>query len=204
MAKRFADTELWQKAWFQDLTIKEKVLVMFLFGNCDCAGVWDINYRLASFIIGETVTEEDIKKINDKKELFIFLSENKIFVKKFIEFQYGNLSDNCKPHKPIIERLKNYGIYERVIKPFGNPLETLEEKEKEKEKEKEQVKEKEKENNTIPFLILKDGEIKTHHLPANDEAVFLRAKSFWERNGAVVLTDKDGEEVGIKDEHYAK
>ena len=35
MAKRFVDTELWQKEWFQYLTLKQKVLVKYLFENCD-------------------------------------------------------------------------------------------------------------------------------------------------------------------------
>ena len=67
MAKRFVDTEIWDKAWYQDLTIKEKILVKYLFENCDYAGVWDINLRMASFIIGESITLTDIYNINNKK-----------------------------------------------------------------------------------------------------------------------------------------
>ena len=37
MAKRFTDTEIWQKDWFLDLPIKQKLLVKFIFDNCDCA-----------------------------------------------------------------------------------------------------------------------------------------------------------------------
>jgi hypothetical protein len=47
MAKRFVDTELWQKEWFQDLTLKEKILIKYIFENCDCAGVWNGNFKLA-------------------------------------------------------------------------------------------------------------------------------------------------------------
>ena len=71
MAKRFFDTELWKKDWFLDLPIKHKLLVLFLFENCDCAGIWEFNFRLASFLIGETVSIEDVNFINSKKEQFI-------------------------------------------------------------------------------------------------------------------------------------
>jgi hypothetical protein len=149
MAKRFIDTEIWNKAWYQELTLKEKILVKYIFEQCDCAGVWDINFRLASFIIGETVSIKDIDSINHKNILFEIFDNDKIFVIDFIKFQYGTLSENCKPHKPIIEKLKKYGLFERVSKGYSKGyakgMDTLEEKEKEKEKEQLIEKEKEKE-----------------------------------------------------------
>lgn len=141
MAKRFVDTEIWNKAWYQELTLKEKILVKYIFEQCDCAGVWDTNFRLASFVIGETVSFEDIEKINRKNLLFEVFDNDKIFVIDFIKFQYGTLSENCKPHKPIIEKLKKYNLLERVLKGYSKGIETLEEQ----EQVQEQVKEKEKE-----------------------------------------------------------
>lgn len=143
MAKRFVDTELWNKAWYQELSIKHKILVKYIFEQCDCAGVWDINFRLASFIIGETVSIADIDSINSKNLLFEVFDNDKIFVIDFIKFQYGSLSDNCKPHKPIIEKLKKYNLFERVLKGYSKGIETLEEQEQEQEKDKEKEKEKE-------------------------------------------------------------
>ena len=136
MAKRFIDTELWQKEWFQDLSIENKLLLKYIFENCDCAGVWNSNYRLASFILGVQVNQDDIKKINEKKQQFDILSNGDIFVIDFIKFQYGTLSENCKPHKPVIEKLKKYGLFERVSKGFPKGFQTLEEKEQEQYKEK--------------------------------------------------------------------
>ena len=72
MAKRFVDTELWQKEWFQDLSLKEKILVKYIFENCDCAGVWNGNFKLASFIIGDSVSIDDLESINNKKHQFDF------------------------------------------------------------------------------------------------------------------------------------
>ena len=83
MSKRFVDTDLWQKSWFQELSTANKLLVLFIFQNCDNAGVWNINYRLASFIIGEPVCENDINFINSKNYMFEKFDDDKIFVIDF-------------------------------------------------------------------------------------------------------------------------
>ena len=147
MAKRFVDNEIWKKEWFQDLSLKHKILIKYIFENCDIAGVMEMNYRLASFLIGEKITKTDIEEINNAKEQFYFIDNNKIYIRNYIEFQYGTLSENCKPHKPVIDKLKKYGIYERVCKGFAKGINTLEEKEQYKEKEQEKEKDKEKEIN---------------------------------------------------------
>lgn len=147
MAKRFVDNEIWKKEWFQDLSLKHKILIKYIFENCDIAGVMEMNYRLASFLIGEKITKTDIEEINNAKEQFYFIDNNKIYIRNYIEFQYGTLSENCKPHKPVIDKLKKYGIFERVCKGFTKGINTLEEQEQEEEQEqgKEQGKKKEKE-----------------------------------------------------------
>lgn len=151
MSKRFCDTDLWQKEWFQDLSLLEKITFKYILENCDCAGVWNINFKLASFIIGEKINIDILKAINEKKKQFELLDDNNIFVIDFIKFQYGSLSENCKPHKPIIEKLKKYGLYERVLKGYSKGIETLEEKEQEQEKEKEKEIEIEKSKNSKNF-----------------------------------------------------
>lgn len=145
MAKRFVDNEIWKKEWFQDLSLKHKILIKYIFENCDIAGVMEMNYRLASFLIGEKITKTDIEEINNAKEQFYFIDNNKIYIRNYIEFQYGTLSENCKPHKPVIDKLKKYGIFERVCKGFTKGINTLEEQEQEEEQGKEQGKKKEKE-----------------------------------------------------------
>ena len=116
MTKRFIDTELWQKEWFQQLNLKHKLLLKYIFENCDCAGFWVPNFSLASFLIGEAVTLNDVKKINNYKKQFEILSNGTIFVSEFIQFQYGKLSESCKPHKPVIEKLKKYKLFEKLKK----------------------------------------------------------------------------------------
>lgn len=114
MSKRFVDTELWQKEWFQNLSLKHKILLKYIFENCDCAGIWEFNFRMASFIIGENVTIDDIKEINQIKKQFEIL-ENKLYICDFIKFQYGKLSYACKPHLPVIKLLKKNGIEFEIL-----------------------------------------------------------------------------------------
>ena len=66
MAKRFTDTDLWDKEWFSTLSCKHKCLIRFLFDKCDQSGVWSSNFALASVYIGETVTEYDIEILSSR------------------------------------------------------------------------------------------------------------------------------------------
>lgn len=138
--KRFTDTEIWDKEWYMNLTLKEKLLVRYIFDKCDNCGVWSPNWILASTYIGEKVTAYDLVNFGSRLE---FVGE-KIFIVDFIQFQYGELTENCKPHRPIITKLKKYRLYDRVLKGYQTPIETPEEKEKDQEKEMEKDKEQEK------------------------------------------------------------
>lgn len=130
MAKRFTDTEIWDKEWFMALSPKEKCLVKFIFDKCDVAGIWSPNWVLASACVGEQVGLTDLEKFSYRLE---FLGE-KIFVADFIEFQYGELSDKCIPHKKVIAILKKYGLFERVSIGYTKGITTLKEEDKDKDK----------------------------------------------------------------------
>jgi hypothetical protein len=131
MAKRFTDTELWDKEWYMNLSLKEKLLVRFLFDKCDVAGIWTPNWSLASLYIGETVTYKDLEKFSRRLE---FIGE-KIFIPDFIEFQYGQLSEKCNPHLKVIATLKKYGLYEGYLKGSLRVKEQEEEQEEEADQE---------------------------------------------------------------------
>lgn len=144
MSKRFTDNELWQKQWFMDLSPIEKVAFFYIKDACDCVGVWNPNFKLADFLIGEGVNWGELrKKLNGNVEL---LSDGKWFIIDFVRFQYGELTEKCKPHKKYIQVLKNHGLFERVLKGYTKGIDTLQEKEEEKELEKDKEKEEEKES----------------------------------------------------------
>jgi hypothetical protein len=98
------------------------------------AGVWSPNWTLASAYIGDEVGEADLAVFNGQLQK---MEGGKFFVPDFIEFQYGQLSENCKPHQKVISLLKKYKLLERVSIPYTKGIHTLQEEEEEEEKDKE-------------------------------------------------------------------
>ena len=58
MVKRLSDSEIWNKDWFLDLTDKQKLLVKFLFDNCDCAGIYEISKRMLRVCFEQSITSQ--------------------------------------------------------------------------------------------------------------------------------------------------
>lgn len=147
MAKRFTDTEKWKQEWWQEADHKTQITWFYLLDNCDPSGVWEINIPLLNF---QTKNQWSKKMFLDAfKGRVIEIKSNKIFILKFIEFQYGALSQDCNPHKRVIMTLKHHGIPEGYLKGTLRVLSTLEEEEEEEEEDKEEEKEKvQKEKNS--------------------------------------------------------
>lgn len=138
MAKRFTSTDKWEDLWFSELSIKYKLFWIYLLDKCDNAGIWEKNFRVASFFIGANFTEQDALKVFSER--IIPINGNKWFIPNFIKFQYGELSENVNPHKPVIAKLESLGLYENgVFKgsfTLNEVIGTLEDKDKEQDKEK--------------------------------------------------------------------
>jgi hypothetical protein len=138
MAKRFTDTKKWGKTSFDELSNEMKLVWIFLCDNCDHAGIWDFNLRLLQFHLGQNITREAIESaLGDK---VVWLSDRKIFLPGFIDFQYGALNPENKVHKSVLTRLEKEG----AIKDLASPLQGAKDKDKDKDKEKDKAKAKEK------------------------------------------------------------
>lgn len=131
MAKRFTDTELWDKGWFMDLPPRLKCLVKMVRDKADLSGVWDPNWRIANMLIGEPVTEEELLSI-DGGQQFQKLPSGKIFCLGFVEFQYGILSEKSPVHRKVLNILANHKI------PYKYPINRGQEEEEDKEDEEEE------------------------------------------------------------------
>ena len=147
MSKRFTDTDKWHKQWFRKLKPIEKVAWFYITENCDNVGVWDTDFELANYIIGENVDWENfVTKVNGNIEI---LSNNKWWLVDFCEFQHPDLNPDStsKPIQSYIKLLKKHKLYEKIIKGYTKGMDNLyiKYKEKEKDKVKERVREKEKE-----------------------------------------------------------
>lgn len=140
MAKRFTASDKWKDTWFSNLDDKQRLFWLYLLDDCDCAGIWEKNFKAASYFIGGKLTEEwAIKFLIDK---VYNCNGSKWFIPKFIDFQYGELSESCNPHKAVIRQLRKYGLYEGYLKgTYG----TLEDKDKEQVQDQDEDKDKDKE-----------------------------------------------------------
>lgn len=159
MAKRFTDTNKWEKDSFSSLSNKMKLVWVYLCDKCDHAGVWDINMKLLSFHFGEAVhLDEILSSFGDK----ITVHENKLILHSFIKFQYGVLNANNKVHRSVINLLEDM-----KIKPLGSPLYGAKDKDKEKDMDKD--KEQDKDKDTASPMT--DDVIRTHARATIDKLV---------------------------------
>ena len=109
MAKRFIDTKIWDKAWFRRLTPKNKLVWIYLLTRCDHAGIWDADWEAAEFLIGEWVDFKKLPKEITEKMKYIE-GEDQYYIPSFIDFQYGELKENSKPHLSVIKRLSEKNL----------------------------------------------------------------------------------------------
>jgi len=129
VAKRFAETKIWDDYWFQKLPLVYKCLWKYICDKSDEAGIWKVNFSLAEFQIGTKIKWGEVEKhINNGKERVVFKKDFWL-IKDFVSFQYGEkvFSSEHAFHKKI------RGMLDRVSN-------TLQEKEKEEVKEKESIK----------------------------------------------------------------
>jgi|688.fasta_scaffold449240_2 hypothetical protein len=132
--KRFTDTAKWSKQWFQDLPPHLKCFWNFICDNADAAGVWEPNFKLASFQIGKTVSEADLIHFGDRVGR---TESGKLALVSFIEFQYGKLSADCKAHIPVFRLLEKHRLPHSLSIPYTKAIHSLKEEEEEKETETE-------------------------------------------------------------------
>ena len=148
MAKRFINTDIWDKNWFADLSPKMKIVWVYLFTKCDHAGVFEPNLKLMSFLVGSKITMSEIKE-HLGEHIVPIENTNKWLIKDFIPFQYKlPLNPKSKPHLSVINILEKYNINETLIEGLDKSLITLKDKDKDmdqdldKNKNKELVKDK--------------------------------------------------------------
>jgi len=135
MAKRFIDTAMWtQNQWFRRLKPNSKLFWFYLISTCDNVGVWEEDWDLASFIIGTQLNRDEI--IEDLDGKIRKLSNNKIWLRDFCNFQYKELNERTadKPRQSYIALLKSHGLWEEYANPMDGVWEDFyASKEKDKE-----------------------------------------------------------------------
>lgn len=165
MAKRFTDTEKWKKPFIRSMKAPYKLLWLYILDECDHAGIWQVDFEVAQIKIGEKLNSETAKEFFAGK-IYEFDGGEKWYIPDFIEFQYGELSEQNRAHNSVIRILEKYNLNE--IKPLISPLQGAMDKDKDKDKDKEKDKYKDKDKEKQPEIEL--------IYPFNSE----RFKTVWE------------------------
>jgi|TARA_R110002074_G_scaffold389865_1_gene573453 hypothetical protein len=110
MPKRFTDTEKWKKGYIRSLPTKYKLLWLYILDDCNHAGVWDVDLEVAEIRIGSKINKKEAIKYYSEN-IKIFDNDNKWFIPKFIDFQYGQLNENVNAHKSVIKLIDKYDLY---------------------------------------------------------------------------------------------
>jgi len=134
MAKRFTDTDKWQKLWFSELPPKYKLFWIYLLDMVDNAGIYDVNFKLAEFQLGMELDYDQI--IKDFGKYIVKVKDTKWFIPKFVEFQYGELNPANKAHLSVINKLSKYNLENYAIMGHTSPLNTPKDKIKRKRESK--------------------------------------------------------------------
>jgi len=135
MAKRFIDTKIWDKAWFRKLDTDSKLLWVYILTKCDHAGILDGDWEAASFFLGSNISEyEEIPDVIRDK--MIPISDDQFFIPSFIDYQYGTLRINSKPHLSVIKRLEEKGLNNYLQRVMITPKDKDKEKDIDKRQDK--------------------------------------------------------------------
>lgn len=155
MAKRFTDTNKWDRLWFRNLNKDYKLLWFFILDKCDASGIWYVDFEAVEFFTKIKFNKQQVLK-DFKKQITEINDSSKWFIKDFVLFQYGNLNPANRCHKSVLDILKSNKIdfVEGAFKPLISSLQGA--KDKDKEQAKVKVKDKDKEKACIDNHIVKD------------------------------------------------
>ena len=109
MAKRFIDTKIWDKAWFRKLDTNSKLIWIYILTKCDHAGILDADWEAMNFFVGTNIKSFD-KIPNSIKDKMEMIDDHQFFIPSFVDYQYGTLRINSKPHLSVIKRLEEKGL----------------------------------------------------------------------------------------------
>lgn len=105
--KRFTETSKWRDPWFINLSGHAKLLWVYLTDNCDAIGLIHIDFRLVARDCLLPIKEKHITELGDRVQA---LGNGRYFLPKFIQFQYGELSPDCPPHKTILKLVRQHNL----------------------------------------------------------------------------------------------
>lgn len=111
--KRFTCTLKWSDPWFRRLSAPAKLIWFYAVDHCDAIGIVELDLEFVSSDCGVKCTDKHVAELGERIQA---IGGNRYFIPKFIGFQYGKLSDSCRPHEKVIEAIRSHGL---VLTPAG-------------------------------------------------------------------------------------
>jgi len=109
MPKRFTETLKWDDPWFRALSPDAKLLWFWLVDKCDNAGIITPDFALCEFQAGIKHASDCMHQLETR---IAEIDVGKFMICRFIEFQHGRLSRDCKAHNPAFQSLEKHGMLE--------------------------------------------------------------------------------------------
>lgn len=173
MAKRFTDTAKWKKEFIKGLSAKHKLLWFYILDDCDHAGIWEVDFEVASIRIGEPLNyDESFIALGQQ---IIPAGKNRWWIKDFIAFQYGTLTPKNKMFEPVMSILRKYGINPNIPHDMEHvsPIDGVKDIYKVKDKVEEKVKDKEPEGDfNYEYLEQKKPYVSRESKPVSKGEIF--------------------------------
>ena len=139
MAKRFTDTDKYKKPFIRSLPGAYKLFWDYLYHECDHAGIWIVDFEIAQIYLGSDMQVDRDNALGffnkDEVRVIEFSGGKKWFIIPFIEFQYGELNEQNRVHKSVINILKKENLY-KENKGLIRGLQALKDKDKNKDMDK--------------------------------------------------------------------
>jgi hypothetical protein len=113
MAKRQTATEKWADPWFCSLSERDRLFWIYLLDNCNHAGIWQINWMVVEIYFPGI--DHDLGRFGDR---VIVIDAEKVFIPKFVTFQYGELNPSNRVHLSVLGILKKEGLWKTLGSPY--------------------------------------------------------------------------------------
>ncbi|WP_138431876.1 hypothetical protein [Fodinibius saliphilus] len=123
IGKRFTKPSVWEKPYFTRLNLKQRLFWLYLNNRCDLAGVFQLHFPVDSAYLGFKISEEFVTNfvdvLNKDSTRLKKLNDQRLWLKNFVRFQQagkgGTLSSKSPPHKSIVRKLKEHGIFTEAV-----------------------------------------------------------------------------------------
>jgi len=126
MAKR---GDKWKQDWYLKLTPQAKLYYTYFYDNCNHIGIIELSRVMMSAQIGfsnRVSVEEFLPEL--KEVVSLFKDGNKLWVKSFINENYGVIGVESSIHKTVLKELAKYKDDENCSDDFRSLIHSLSEK----------------------------------------------------------------------------